>query len=202
MNKPVSAATRELLAEMRTDEAPSEDSLKAIRAKVAELRELEFERTRLVDLAKETAQNIMHLKEKLLPDMMDEAGVSNVGIAAQGNLPPYDVRIRDRFHANIPDEGEAEAYEYLRKTKNDDLIKTTFTISFGLKESKQTATFQKLLDKAGVLYSVKQGVPWNTLTAWFKAEHRRKPLPPKAMAVLGATVGRVAEVVKAKKERT
>jgi hypothetical protein len=52
-----------------------------------------------------------------------------------------------------------------------------------------------------VQYSVKRGVPWNTLTAWFKAEHKRKPLPAKAMELLGATVGRVAKVVKQKEKK-
>ncbi len=44
-------------------------------------------------------------------------------------------------------------------------------------------------------------MPWNTLTAWFKAEHKKKPLTAKAMVLLGASVGRVANVITPKQEK-
>ena len=70
-----------------------------------------------------------------------------------------------------------------------------------MREAKQAERFQRSLEKAGIDFSLKRGVPWNTLTAWFKAEHKKKPLTVKAMGLLGATVGRVVKVVKSKPEK-
>jgi len=199
--KPVSEATRALLSEMRGDAAPAEDKLERARDMVRQLRDLEMEAEALETRLTETKAAALEMKEKTIPDFFDEAGVPKLGVAGDGNLPPFEIEIKDRFHANIPEENAEDAYAYLTKTKNDDLIKTTFTVAFGLKEGKAAERFARSLEKAGIEYSAKRGVPWNTLTAWFKTEHRRKPLPAKVMALLGASVGRVAKVVKIKQEK-
>jgi hypothetical protein len=199
--KPVSAATRALLDEMRTDAKPKGDKLDRLRSEIAKLRDLEFESAMLAERQKTIGINVKQIKEKTLVDLFDEAGCSSLGIDADGNLPPYEVEVGEYYHANIPVEQQGPAYEYLKSKKSEDLIKSTYTIEFGLRESKQAERFQRSLDKADIVYSLKQGVPWNTLTAWFKVEHKKKPLTAKAMALLGATVGRVAKVVKQKEKK-
>lgn len=201
--KPVSAATRAMLDAMEEDASRpvAEDKLAAIRRRVAELREAELEAARLKESL--TAQNILinDLLWSKLPQIMDEAGVPNIGIAADGNKPPYEVRVDDHYKANIPEEHAPAAFAYLEKTKHDDLIKTTYTVSFGLREGGAARKFETALFKMGVPFSKKQGVPWNTLTAWFKVEQRKKPLSAKTMEILGASVGRVASVVKLKEKK-
>jgi hypothetical protein len=199
--KPVSEATRALLDEMREDAKPSEDKLDQLKKGVAKLRDLEFEKTTLSDRLKDVGQDIEHMKSATLVDLFDNAGVNIVGIEADGNLPAYECEIGDYYHANIPDEQQDAAYAHLRKIGQEDLIKTTYTIAFGLREAKAAERFKRSLDKAGIKYSVKSGVPWNTLTAWFKVEHKRKPLPAKVMDLLGARVGRVVKVVKQKEKK-
>jgi hypothetical protein len=203
--KPISAATRAMLDELEEQDAAAgaapEDKLEQIRNKVRELRELELEKAQLADKLKTVNIAINDVLWTKLPQIMDESGVPSVEIAADGNKPPYVVRVSDHYKANIPDETAPEAFELLRKMKSEDLIKTTFTVSFGLREAKATAAFEKLLQKSGVEYGKKQGVPWNTLTSWFRVEHKKKPLSARAMALIGASVGRVAEVVNQKKER-
>lgn len=199
--KPVSAATRALLDQMCEDAKPTGDKLDRVRTALAALRDDEMESERLDAQLKEVKERINTAKNKTLVDVFDEAGVISMRLEASGNLPPYEVEIDDYYHANIPKEKAEEAYSYLRSKKSEDLIKTSFTIEFGLKEAKATERFQRSLDKAGIPYSIKQGVPWNTLTSWFKVEHKKKPLPVKAMDVLGATVGRVAKVIKQKEKK-
>lgn len=204
MNKtarPVSAATRALLDEMRSDASPPKDKLDQLRAGVAALREMEIEKAEKEARVSELAANIRTMKEKTLVDLFDSARLNTVGIEASGNMPAYTCEMGDYYHANIPDEHAAEAFAHLQKIGQADLIKSVFTISFGLKESKAAEHFQRSLDKAGIDYSLKQGVPWNTLTAWLKVEHKRKPLSVRAMEILGATVGRVVKVVKQKEKR-
>jgi len=199
--KTVSAATRALLDDMREDSKPSDDRLDVLRTEIAKLRDQEYEISELEARLTELKSVVKETKEKTLVEMFDEAGVNRLGIDAAGNLPAYEIEINDRYHANIPDEVEGEAFEYLQQTGHADLIKTVFTIQFGLKEAKATERFQRSLDKAGIVYSARKWVPWNTLTAWFKTEYKRKPLPAKAMELLGASIGRVAKVVKQREKK-
>ncbi len=205
MKKPISVATQKMLDDMEEQDAAAsaapEDKLDAIRDKVRELRELELEKARIEESLRATNIVINDLLWSKIPQIMDESGVPNIGIAADGNKPPYEVRVRDHYKANIPEAHATEAYALLRRMKSEDLIKTTFTVEFGLRDAKATSAFEKMISKAGVQYSVKRGVPWNTLTAWFREEYKRRPLSIRTMELLGATVGRVAEVVKAKKEK-
>jgi hypothetical protein len=202
LSKEPSAATRAMLDELRADAIrPSEDSLVKARNMVRILRDREIDAAELDTQLTDVKRSIKEMKEHTIPDLLDGLGVPSITLAAEGNMPAFEVAVTDRYHANIPDAVEVEAFQYLKDTGNEDLIKTTYTISFGLRDGEATKAFGELLDKAGVEYSVKAMVPWNTLTAWFKAEYKRKPLTAKAMALLGATVGRIAKVVKQKEQR-
>jgi hypothetical protein len=200
-SKPTSATTRALLDEMRDDAKPSDDKLERVRTELEKLRRFELEVADLESRVGDGKAAIKEIKEKTLVDLMDEVGIDAMGLPAEGNMPPYEVRLGDYYHANIPEENKDEAFDYLKKTGNEDLIKTTFTIEFGLREGKQAERFARSLDKANVPYSSKSGVPWNTLTSWFKAEQKKKPLTTKVKGLLGATVGRVVKVVKQKETK-
>lgn len=199
--KPVSAATRALLDEMRKDAAPASDKLERARDMLRELRDRQMRASQLEEQLTSERQAIREMTDKTMPDFYDEVGVPKLALAAEGNLPAFEIEVIDRYHANIPDETKTEAFNYLRKTGNEDLIKTSFTVEFGLRETKQADRFRRSLQKADIQYSEKHGVPWNTLTAWFRTEHKRKPITPKVMGLLGATVGRVVKVVKQKEAK-
>ncbi len=203
--KPVSKATQDLLAAMNEDanQPVSEDKLERVRDEIKKLRELEFENAGMSERIKQNSEKIQTLKNKTLVDLFDNVGITNLGIAPDGNLPQYDIVLDDYFHANIPAENQERAYKWMKDTGNEDLIKTSFTIEFGLGEDKDAVKFEKLLDKNSIAYSKKQGVPWNTLTAFVKEQFKvkKKPLTAKVLGMLGATVGRVAKVVKEKKQK-
>lgn len=199
--KPVSAATRALLDEMTLDAAPKGDKLDQLKAGVARLRDLEFEKAALEERIGALGKDIQQMKEKTLVDLFDEAGSNIHGVPAEGNMPAFECKLDDYYHANIPAENKGAAFDYLRKIKQDDLIKTEFKIAFGLRESKQADRFRRSLEKADIAFSETSGVPWNTLTSWFKVEHKKKPLTVKAMELLGARVGRVVKVVTQKEKK-
>jgi hypothetical protein len=198
----VSAATRAMLAEMTSDaEAPpSEDKLVKCRQMMAEWRAkaVQIEDHQLS--IKRLSEEIQQIRDKKLVDLFDDAGIDKLGIPASGNLPPLEIEINDWVHANIPEENMERAAEWMIRTGNEDLIKTEFKIAFGLGEKKDAIKFEKLLIKAGEAYDKKQGVPWNTLTAFIKGELKAgRPLTKKVMGMLGAESGRVATIVKQKK---
>lgn len=199
--KPVSDATRALLEEMRYAAAPSPDKLDALRAEIAKLRDKEIEIAELEARLTELKLQVKEITEQTLVELFDQAGCNRIGIEAHGNLPAYDVGLIDFYHANIPEQHREAAFEYLTEIDQADLIKTEFKVAFGLKEAKETERFARLLEKAGIEYSAKKGVPWNTLTAWFKREYQRKPLTARAMEILGASIARMAKVIKQREKK-
>ena len=200
--KKVGGVSDELADAMAADAAapPSDDKLTKIRKKIAELRVYEFENTSLQERMAENSKKIKEIKDKTLVDMFDAVKITNLGIEADGNLPPYDIEIKPYYHANIPPENEEKAFDWLAKNKHGDMIKGTYTITFGRGEEKRRIAFEKFLDKGAYDYSYKFGVPWNTLTAFVKEQietYKREP----PLKLLGATVGRVAALKKIKAER-
>lgn len=202
--KPISAATQAMLDEMAADAAGglvSEDRLERVRDKVRELRDLEADNEALGLRIADNNAKIRLLKEKTLIEEFDAVGVNMLGVNAEGNHQPFNVELGEYFHARIPKENEVQAYAWLHKTKNEDLIQTEFKISFGRGEAKLAEKCRKMLDQKKVAYDEKESVPWNTFEAFLRAEFKKKPLTQKVMDMLGATTGRVAKVLKPKKEK-
>jgi len=202
-----------MLDEMSSDasQAPSLDKLDQCRKKIAEWRDLEYEKAQLEARVKEVNIKIEDLKWHGVVDIFNEAGIDALGVPPAGNMPKFEVELDDYVHANIPRENERPAFAYLVKRGMEDIIKTTFTVSFGLGEGHDCMDFKKKLDqmkvgrgreRTAVPYDVKQSVPWNTLTSWIKGEIKaRRPLTAKVMGMLGATTGRVAKIKTEKKQK-
>lgn len=202
--KPISAATQSLLDAMSEDAGVvPEDKLERAKKLVRECRDLELANGEMSERIAENMKRITELKTRELVDMFDEVGIDHLGLAPEGNIPAYEIEIRPYYHANIKvdDNPDAEkAFAYLRKRGEGDMIKTTYTIAFGMGESKKQKLFESMLKKAKVEYSAKFGVPWNTLTAWLRQQVEvEKKTPP--LDLLGATVGRRADVKKSRKQK-
>jgi hypothetical protein len=194
-----------IVSMMREDAArpPSEDRLVKIRTKIAELRDLEVQSASTQERLTELNTKINNMKFRELVDVFDEAGVTKLAIGAEGNLPPYEIEIKPFYKANInslPPEEQPKAFAWLQKHKAGDLIKSTYTVSFGMGDDKRRKAFVALLKKGKFQYDFEFGVQWNTLTAFVKEQVKAKKDIP--LKTLGATVGRMASLVKPKKEST
>lgn len=196
----------DVLAMMREDGAkpPPKDKLDRIQAKIRELRLLEQERIELGEKLADKGRRVFEIQTKELVDLMDAAKVDNVGIPEEGNLPAFNMEIGWNYKANIgtPDEPKVpdfmKAIDYL-KSKEPDMVKTTYTVDFGLGEEKKRKIFESLLKKNKIDYSSSFGVPWNTLTSWVKGQLEAKKSVP--LKMLGATVERTARLIKPKATR-
>ena len=201
--KKISAATQALLDEMASDERkPSKDALTKVGEKMRELRDAEKTIADLEDRLKTAKESRRVLLEKELVDILDEAGLTSTGLAADGNLPAMEVEIVDYYHANIaddwPEEKKAKAFAWINK-HHPGMLKNTFTIKFGKNTRKLQVQFEKLAKKNKIVFENKFGVPWNTLTAFVKGQiEEEKRRPP--LELLGATVGRVAKIKKQKEK--
>lgn len=196
-----------VLALMREDAARpvSQDKLDRIRKKIIELRNLEKERSDLEEQVAEKGKAIREIKVNDLVALFDQAKVDNVGIPEEGNLPAYNMEVGWYYKANIgtPDDPKVDDYgkaiAYIQKHEPD-MLKTSYVVEFGLREDKKRKAFEALLKKNKIDYSSSFGVPWNTLTAWVKEQIEvKKKSPP--LKLLGATVERVAKLIKPKADR-
>lgn len=200
--KPVSAATRAMLDAMSEDRpVASENQLDVIRAKVRELRDLEIERAQLEERQRSISERRRVLVEKEIVDVMDAASVPAITIAAEGNMPQFEVEIGPYYHANIaadwPEPQREKAFAWIRKY-HDGMLRSTITASLGKNSGAQQKALEEFLVKKKISFKVQFGVPHNTLTAFVKEQiEERKKTPP--LALLGATVGRVAKIKKEKK---
>lgn len=200
--RPVSAATQQMLDEMRQDSpVASEDQLAAIRKLAAEWRDLELERDRLRERQSEIHERVEKIRFGDLLDSMNAAGVKTLSLEAVGNMPAFTVETSAYYHANIDKDWEPQrrerAFAWIRK-HHDGMLKNTVTVQFGMKSGGQQKMLEAFLKKSKIGYVNEFGVPWNTLTAFVREqieEHGRTP----PLELLGATVGRVAKIKKEKK---
>ena len=202
--KPISAATQALLNEMREDASKPvpESKLSEVRDKLREFRDIERRVADLEEQLSATKERRRVIAEKELVDLFDDARITSMALAAEGNLPAFEVEVGSYYHANIavdwPEDKRRRAFGWLDKY-HPGILRSTLTISFGKNTRKLQQEFERLAAKHKLAYKNEFGVPWNTLTAFVREqieEHRRRP----PLDLLGATVGRVAKIKKQKEK--
>lgn len=186
----------------RDETAVPEDKLDKLRAAVREVRDLRRDEQDLTERLAQVKAQINEREGKTLPDLFTEAKVDHIGLEAEGNLPAYDAEMKPYYHANIsaewPMEQQQKGFDWLDENKFGDLIKSMYVVMVPRGARAKALEVEEALEKLGVEYEVKLGVPWNTLTAWLKERVEKfKSTPP--LDLLGATVGKV---VKLKERKT
>jgi hypothetical protein len=173
------------------------DQLAAIRDKMREARDLKVVINNLEEQIKEKKLDQNTIEHETLPEMFTKAGIDNLGLPAEGNLPAYDAKLKPYYHANIaaewPPEKRQEAFDYLIKNKHGDLIKTAVTILLGRGDHALLVKIKKLLKPLKLDVTVDLSVPWNTLTAFVKEQIEDKKVILK-LDLLGAQVGQVVSL--------
>lgn len=198
-SKPSAAA----LAAAKNRAPPSEDKLDKVRIILRRARDADREITDLEARAKAVKAEVLILKQKTLPDLYDEAGIDNLGLPAEGNLPAYDCKLSPYYHASIgaewPGDDRERAFAYLEKQNAGDLIKSLYIVAVPRGKLPLAKKVQAALTKLGVEFTTKKDVPWNTLTAWVKEQVEKRKVTPD-LDVLGATVGRVVQLKERKSD--
>lgn len=149
-------------------------------------------------------QKLNNLYQKILPDMMDEAGVDHIGLAAEGNSPAIDFKLRPFYSAAIAskwdDRKKAEAFDYLESVGASDLIKTQITINLPKGETEMANDILKMLSEIDVMANISQTVHPQTLTAWLRElVETNNTIPSQSdLEKIGGTVGRVVKPVERK----
>jgi hypothetical protein len=198
---------KELEAHAIATEIPH-DKLDKVRAACAAARDLEMEIQNLKEKLAERNRQLQEVRYKGLPDLFMAAGISRLDLAADGNMPAYEARLNDHYHANIsqnwPIEQQNESLDWLESEGLGDLIKHTVEISFGKNEHSMFEKLMKSLQKMPALagrVNVTRGVAWNTLTAWLREKYNGgEELGDVELRKLGAVVGKVVHIKPAKEK--
>jgi hypothetical protein len=201
--------TESAVAALRETDAQtvSSDKLDKVRAEVRKLRDKQREKADLEERLRSVNIDLNDILWSKLPQIMDENMVPSITLAAEGNHEAVTVEIGDYYKAAIPQDTDedpdasARAYAMLNKKKGGDLVKKQYIVSFSMGTSKAQRAFEALMRKAKTPFETKQGVPWNSLTSWFREEYKKKPWTTQEMETLGAKVGRVATVKKPKEKK-
>lgn len=179
-----------------TAPAAPADRLDIIRAKAEEARDLEFEIRAAEDRLSELKSKLNELYGKTLPDMMEEAGVDNVGIKPTGNMPGMDFEIYPYYSAGIAsswsDEKREEAFGVLKRYKAEDLIKTTVTAKLPKGNLQLAKQLVAAAAKLKIATDINLSVHKNTLTAWLRDIYEKgKALPQSDLEKIAGSVGRI-----------
>jgi hypothetical protein len=181
------------------------DKLDTIRDECRRLRDDELEIQDLTDqLTRATARRTARLRETL-PELMDQAGVPGMNLAAEGNKPAFQISVEPFYSASIaadwPEEKRRAAFDWLDQNGCGDLVKTAVVARFGREDRSRALDVVAAMRAAGVAdLEVGEAVHAATLTKWLRERHQASLLLP-ALDVVGGFIGRVAKIrpVKVKK---
>ena len=187
----------EAMGDLDTEQSAS--TMKKLRKVALEYAETEKQITALEGQLSELKATRQELKHKVLPDIMQEAGVDILGLPVAG----VDVVVRMYCKAGIPKGWSAEkkkrAFDHLDELGGGDLIKSELVVKAGRGSSEG---MRQLADRVRQIAAelnihgnveLEPAVQWNSLTAFVK-ECMGEGLPVDLDA-LGAHYGEIVEIV-------
>lgn len=183
----------------------SEDALRKIRNKIAEIRELDAQISDLTEKLAEKQAARVKITDVDLPDLMKENKVTSITLAAAGNLPAYDATLETTYHAALPvkdQEKVAVGIKFLVEVwEVPDIVKNAVTLKFGAGELKRAKKLFSLLKKNKYEYDNRVSVNASTLTAELRRRVRAGDVPsPADLAKIGGYVREVVNTEPVKKD--
>ena len=143
----------------------SQDNVKSISEKCNQLKDLQKQIEEQEDKLKTLKNKSRDLEERVIPEMMQEAGVSLLKLA-DGST----VEVKPFYAAKIPESRVDEAFSWLRNRGYEDLIKNTITASFGRGQDNQVSELVKVCEDNGFAYNKKEKVEPMTLKAFVREQ--------------------------------
>jgi hypothetical protein len=205
--------------------APTTEQSEGVRAKAVELVALDQRIEKGEALLKELRIRREIVATRELVDAMDAIGQDLIGLAEF----EVDIKTEDYVFASIPNpDGEKDpdeaarkaalrkgAFAWLVENEHEGLIKTVVTVELPRGAFADANRIKRMIDEMpavdpetgepvgngapiGYCARVQESVHWGTLTSFVK-EQLKRPEVTLPLEMLGATVGRVAKIVKRKK---
>jgi len=143
----------------------SQDNVKSITDKCHQLQELQQQYKDIEEQLSKTKNKVRDLEERVIPEMMQEAGVSKIKLK-----DGTEVEVKPFYAAKIPESRVEEAFGWLRGNGFEDLIKNTVTANFNRGQDNQVSELIKVCEEHGFAYSKKEKVEPMTLKAFVREQ--------------------------------
>tara|TARA_R100000700_G_scaffold5516_1_gene8897 strand:+ start:5015 stop:5554 length:540 start_codon:yes stop_codon:yes gene_type:complete len=151
----------------------NQESVKSISEKCNQLKDLQTQIEHVEERLKKLKNQSRDLEERVIPEMMQEAGVSLLKLK-DGST----VEVKPFYAAKIPESRVDEAFGWLRTKGFEDLIKNTVTASFNRGQDNQVSELIKVCEEHGFNYNKKEKVEPMTLKAFVREQvENGKELP-------------------------
>jgi len=143
----------------------SQENIKSISEKCHQLQELQKQYKEKEDELSKIKSKVRDLEERIIPEMMQEAGVSKIKLK-----DGTEVEVKPFYAAKIPESRIEEAFGWLRSNGYEDLIKNTVTANFNRGQDNQVSELIKVCEDYGFAYSKKEKVEPMTLKAFVREQ--------------------------------
>lgn len=106
---------------------------------------------------------LKRISEQEIPDLMDKAEMTDYT-----TKDGIKIKIKEKVHGSIPKDKEAQAFDWLKENKHDDLIKREFKIQFGKNDEAWANKFLADLNKRKrpLAFELKRTVHPSTLSSF------------------------------------
>lgn len=150
-------------AEEARSRVPSDQEL-------ATVAQLANEQLRLLKLVSDKERELEDARSQLakvqkgdLPTLVESMGMRKF-VLTNG----FVVSIEEKIHAGITQENQERAFEWLKETDNDGIIKNKVEVPFGKGQDDEASALMEVLKKHGYSYSNSRSVHPSTLKAFVK----------------------------------
>ena len=104
---------------------------------------------------------ITKIQDEILPELMDEGGIEEITLQSGSKIQAFDF-----VAARLKDQNTA--FEWLRSTQNEGIIKNVIKVSLGRGEDQLAHQVKETLTSQGASFSESETIHHSTLTAFVK----------------------------------
>lgn len=180
-------------------------TLEAARTLVQRARDIDAEIADLEGRRSTLAAELFDIRTKKLVDLMSAVGIRALSVAAAGNLPGYEAKLKPYYKASISADWEPArrdaAFAWLEQDKSGDLIKHVFVIDLDRDSLEDADAVRNAMKVLGIEFTESKTVHHGTLTAWLKEQVEKKKRKDIPLDVIGAATGQLVEVKPLKVEK-
>ena len=181
-----------MLTNPLTGEPISNDELQSISQMVHNQKRLELDLDQLQEQIAQKAEQLKSLSEVQIPEAMSAIGLSELKLSDESVLS-----VSKYYSCRIPEEQAENAFAWLRKTGNDDIIKNEVKLSFGKGEDDLAQTVAQELVKRGL--SPEQKIYVHPMTLKSFVRERIESAQELPQELFGVFVGNKTKITMPKK---
>lgn len=174
---------------------------------------LESEIAELQSNLEEKEKQLKEYNQEKIPKLLEAAGMSEVTTAGG-----FKVTVKDEYRGNISEANAKIALDWFIKSGGADTVKNNYIIPISIADKEAAKVLEQILERAGLDYSRKLNIAWNTLAGiikeldvtgnlenneYFEALKKEQGLPTELTLskVLGAYKYKTTKVQKPKKKK-